>query len=527
MPQFITAEQAAELIRDECVLATSGFGLSQWSEEVALAIAKRYSESGHPKNIQLIHSAAIGDWKTRGITHLGIEGLVKRWIGAHMGSAFALGKLLAENKLEAYCLPQGVVTQLWREIAAKRPGLLSKVGLGTFVDPRVDGGKMNAVTTEDIVKVAEFEGEEWLFYKSFPLDFALIRGTTADENGNITMEKESMILDGLPLAQATRNTGGKVIVQVEHLAKAGTMHPKHVKIPGILVDYVVVATKQEACWQTEGVYYNPAFSGDIRIPMSAIPELPLDERKIIARRAAMELTPNAIVNLGVGIPSDVATIANEERVSHMMTMTTESGGIGGIPASLPHFGSSYNAEALVDTYAQFDFYDGGGIDVTFLGLAQADREGNINVSKFRGRVIGVGGFMNVTTNAKKVVFCGTFTAGDLETQIEDGKISIIKEGKNRKFVKNVEHITFSGKYAQDKQQPVLYVTERAVFTIEDGEITLIEIAPGIDLEKDILAQMDFKPRISNDLKLMPSEIFQPKFGILKDIIQEKMKGEVD
>lgn len=523
MTKVITAKQAAELIADECSLVTSGFGLSQWSEEIGLAIAERYVETGHPKNITLTHGGAIGDWKERGITCLGEEGLVKRWITSHMGSAFKLGKLLVDNKIEAYCLPFGVITQLWREIAAKRPGLLTKVGLGTFVDPRVEGGKMNSVTTEDIVKVVEFGGEEWLFFKTFDIDFALIRGTTADENGNITLEKESMFLAGLPIAQATKNCGGKVIAQVEYLAKAGTLHPKQVKIPGILVDYIVEATKPEACWQTEGVYYNPSFSGDIKIPIDTIPELPLNERKVIARRAAMELVPNAVVNLGVGIPSDVAAIANEENVGHVMKMTTESGIIGGVPASLPHFGSAYNPEAIIESYSQFDFYDGGGIDVSFLGLGQADKTGNVNVSKFNGKAMGIGGFMNVTTGSKKAVFCGTFTAGGLEVKVDEGKLIIIKEGKNKKFLNDVEQITFSGKYAEINKQPVLYVTERAVFTLEEGQMTLIEIAPGIDLEKEILALMDFKPRISPNLKMMPKEIFQPKFGILKNHIKSKCK----
>jgi len=524
MTEIITAKEAAELIQDGSTVATSGFGLAQWSEEVALAIAERYKESGHPSGIQLIHHAAIGDWKTRGITHLGLEGLVKRWIGGHVGQAFDLIKLMYANKLESYCLPQGVICQLWREIAAKRPGLLTKVGLGTFVDPRIGGGKMNEVTTEDIVKVVEFEGEEWLFFKKIPLDFALIRGTTADEKGNITFDKESMILDGLPLAQATKNCGGKVIVQVEYLAQAGTLHPKKVKIPGILVDYVVVATQQEACWQTEGTYFNPAFSGDIKIPLKAIPELPLDERKIIARRAAMELIPDAVVNLGVGIPSDVGAIANEEGVTQMMTMTTESGGIGGVPASLPHFGSSYNAEAIIDTYAQFDYYDGGGIDLAFLGLAQIDKDGNNNVSKFGGRAIGIGGFMNVATGSKKVVFCGTFTAGGLKISTGDGTLKIEQEGKNKKFVKEVEQITFSGIYARKSKQEVLYVTERAVFSLKEEGLTLIEIAPGVDLQKDILEQMEFEPKISPDLKQMPPEIFQPEFGKLKEIIEAKRRG---
>jgi propionate CoA-transferase len=519
-----TADEVALLIKDGATVGATGFGLAAWAEEIAQAIEKRFLETSQPKNITLVHGSAIGDWKERGTTRLGKEGLVKRWIGAHIGSSANMSRLVAEGKIEGYCLPQGVIVQLFREIAAKRPGLITKVGLGTFVDPRLDGAKMNSLTTEDIVKVVEFEGEEWLFYKTFPINVALIRATVADEKGNLTMEKEGVLMEALPLAQATKNSGGIVIAQVEYLAKAGSLHPKQVKVPGILVDYVVVATKQEACWQTEGLYFNPAFAGDIKVPLDGIPELPMDERKIIARRAAMELLPGTVVNLGVGIPSDVAAIANEENISHLMTLTTEAGGIGGVPASLPHFGQSYNAEAVVEHHAQFDFYDGGGVDVAFLGLAQTDKEGNVNVSKFKGRVMGCGGFINITQSSKKVVYCGSFTAGGLQVTAQDGKLVIIQEGKGKKFIDQVEQVTFSGKYAAKIKQPVVYVTERAVFTLEDGRMTLIEIAPGIDLEKDVLALMDFKPQISPNLKTMPSEIFQPKWGKLQEIIQVNTKG---
>jgi propionate CoA-transferase len=521
MAKIITAEEAAALIPDGATVGASAMGLAGWPEEIGKSVEQRFLKEGHPRDLTFVHGSAIGDWAERGITRFGHEWLIKRWIGGHMGSALKLAKLASESKVEAYNLPQGVIVQLWREIAAKRPGLITKVGLDTYVDPRLEGGKMNNITTEDIVKVVEFEGEEWLFYKSFPVDVALIRGTYADENGNLTMDNEGMLLEALPLAQAVRNSGGIVIAQVEHVVKANTLHPKKVKVPGILVDYLVVATDTENHWQTEGVYFNPAFSGDVKIPLGTISPLPLDERKVIARRAAMELEKNKIVNLGVGIPTSVAAVAAEEGISDYMIMTTEAGGIGGVPSSLPHFGHSYNAEATIEQHSQFDFYDGGGIDVAFLGLAETDREGNVNVSKFRGRVMGCGGFVNITQCSKKVVYCGTFTAKGLEVAVRDGQLNIVQEGKNKKFIEQVEQVTFSGKYAQKINQAVLYVTERAVFTLEDGQVTLIEIAPGVDLEKDVLALMDFKPRISPNLKLMPKGIFEPEWGLLKQIIDEK------
>jgi propionate CoA-transferase len=380
---------------------------------------------------------------------------------------------------------------------------------------------MNKATTEELVKVIELGGEEWMFYPTFKVDVAIIRGTTADEDGNMTVTAEGALLECLPLAQAAKNSGGIVIAQVEYLAKAGSLHPKKVRVPGVLVDYIVIA-KPEYHWQSAGTAFNPAFAGDIKVPLNAIPELPLDERLIIARRAAMELTPNSIVNLGIGVPDGVAIVAGQEGAADLLTLTTELGSIGGVPApGNENFGMSFNAQAFVEQQAQFDWYDGGGLDQAFLGAAEVDRFGNVNVSKFKGRCVGCGGFINITQNAKKVVYCGTFTAGGLKVAVGDGKLSLQQEGKGKKYVNKVEQVTFSGAYAKKTGQPVLYVTERAVFELQNGEVTLIEIAPGVDLEKDILAQMEFKPAISPNLKSMPPEIFYEKWGGLRKIIAAK------
>lgn len=486
--------------------------MSGWAEEVACAIRDSFRETGHPCNLNLKQGSAMGDWNERGVTRLGEAGpgLVTRWSGAHVGSAYTLRDLAVKNQLQCHCLPQGVIVNLWREIAAGRPGLLTKVGLGTFVDPRIEGGRMNECTTDSLVELVEFQGEEYLFYKSFPLDVALLRGTTADENGNISFEHESIINEGLAVATAAKNSGGIVIVQVEYLAKKGTLNPKDVKIPGILVDYVVVATSKEACWQTEGVYYEPAFSGQIKKPLAAIEPLPFDERKVICRRCAMEIRKGDVVNLGVGIPADTAKVVAEEGYIDEITMSTESGMVGGVPSALPNFGSAYNPEATLEHGAMFDLIDGGGLDMTCLGIGEADQYGNINVSKFGPRLTGPGGFIDITSATPKVIFCGTFM-GKAELEIGDGKLVIKKEGTIRKFLNKVEQITFSGKYAKPGQT-ILYVTERAVFRLIDGKITLVEIAPGIDLQNDILDRMDFKPEIAEDLKLMDPGIFHESWG---------------
>jgi len=519
MAKFITAREAAALIPDGATIGVAGMGLSGWAEEVGCAIRDSFKETGHPCNLNLKQGSAMGDWKERGVTRLGEAGpgLITKWSGAHVGSAFTLRELAVNNQLQCHCLPQGVIVNLWREIAAGRPGLLTKVGLGTFVDPRVEGGKMNSCTTDELVEVVEFQGEEYLFYKGFKLDVAILRGTTADENGNITFEHESVINEGLAVASAAKNSGGIVIVQVEYVTKAGTMNPKEVKIPGVLVDYVVQATDKAACWQAEGVYFEPSFSGQIKKPLAAIEPLPFDERKVICRRCAMEVSKGDMLNLGVGMPADVSKIIAEEGLLDYVTMSTESGMVGGVPSALPNFGSAYNPEATIEHGSMFDLIDGGGLSMTCLGIGEIDKDGNNNVSKFGPRLTGPGGFINITQATPKVIFCGSLV-GKAKVQVGDGKITILEEGKIKKFVDQVEQITFSGQYAKEGQE-VLYVTERAVFKLIDKKVTLIEIAPGLDLQKDVLDQMGFTPEISSDLKVMDAGIFCEEWGGLKDYMK--------
>ena len=521
MNKVITAKQAAELIKDGDTVIWTTAGLAGYCEEVAIAIENRFQETGTPRNLTIAHDCGCGDQKTRGMSHFAYEGLIKRLVSGHIGQAPSMGQLIYDNKIEAYLLPQGVLATLWRQIAGKKPGVITKVGIGTYVDPRVEGGKASACTTEDLVKVIEIEGEEWLLYKSFPVDVAVIRGSTCDENGNMTMDREGLLLEALPMAQAAKNSGGIVIAQVEYLAQANTLHPKSVKVPGALIDYIVVA-KPENHMQTAGTYFNPAIAGDSKMPLAGLPAMPFDARKIIARRGAMELIPNTVINLGIGVPDGIGRIASEEGIADLLTMTTELGTYGGVPCSGADFGCAYNTEAIIEHEAQFDFYDGGGLDATFLGLAQTDPEGNLNVSKFGTKVVGPGGFINISQNSKKIVFCGTLTNG-AEMSYDGGKVTVLKEGKTKKFVNKVDQITFSGKYAQQTNKPVLYVTERGVFTLEEGLLTLIEIAPGVDLEKDIVAAMEFRPRISPNLKEMPAEIFQEQWGQLRSLLLAKKK----
>lgn len=520
MVKMLTAKEAVETyFYSGATVTFGGFANGLMHPEAIMAALEQAGRAGRLRDLKVVFASGQGDSGERGLNHLAVDGLCETVIGGHWGLAVRLGEMAMKNSFAAYNLPQGVIAQLFREIAANRPGILTHVGLETFVDPRVEGGKVNQAARDagDIVKLMEINGEEKLFYPAFPIDIAVIRATYADEHGNCTFEKEGVYADALVQAQAAHNSGGKVIVQVEQVVSGGSLDARLVRLPGIYVDAVVVAEAKHHM-QSFGTQYNPAFSGETRIPLNALKPLPMSERKIIARRAAMELVSHAVTNLGIGMPEGVAAVAAEEGLSDMV-LTTEIGAVGGVPAGGMDFGAATNVECILDQPTQFDFYDGSGLDVAFLGLAQMDQAGNINVSKFGPKVTGCGGFINISQNAKKVVYCGTFTAGGLQTAVEQGKLRILREGRSKKLVEQVEQITFSGSYAIRHGQPVLYVTERAVFELTPEGVELKEIAPGIDPQKDILDQMDFHPIIKNVTRMDP-RIFQEGLMGLKEQVHD-------
>ena len=506
--QHVTADEAVTFIRSGDTLLIGGSGGGHAVPEALMAaLERRFLAEGQPRDITALHPVGLGDFADRGANHFAHEGLLKRVVSGTFVNSPKISDLAIADKVEGYTLPQGALSQLMREIAAGRPGLLTKTGLHTFVDPRHGGGRQSPSATEDLVELVQFRGEEYLFYKPYHIDVCFLRGTTADEDGNISMEQEAVFLEMLSEAQATKRCGGLVIAQVKRIAKRGALPPKTVKIPGILVDLVVVDPGQ---WQTFQVEYSPSYAGELRMPLSDIPVLPLDARKIIARRAALELFPGAICNLGAGISTGIANIAAEEGVLDEVCFTNEQGLIGGAPASGGDAGAAKNYAAIIDQPYQFDFYDGGGLDLAFLSFAEVDAEGNVNVSRFGNRIVGPGGFINISQNARAVMYSGTFTAGKSDIAWPDGQTRIAQDGAHSKFVAQVQQITYSGRYGAERGQRVLYLTERAVFRLGADGLELIEIAPGVDVDRDILSRMGFRPQVSPELRTMDARLFRPE-----------------
>jgi propionate CoA-transferase len=506
--RVISAAQAVSLVRDGDTVVIGGSGGGHSVPEMLMAaLGQRFRETGHPRQITSLHPVGLGDRAKRGAGHFAQEGMLKRIICGTFVDSPPISDMAAADQIEAYTLPQGALSQLMRELASGRPGLFTKTGLHTLVDPRHGGGKQSPRTKEDLVEVVEVKGEEWLFFKPINIDVAFLRGTTADEDGNVTMEQEAVYGEMISMAQATRRGGGVVIVQVKRMANRGTLPGKQVKIPGMLVDFVVVDPTQR---QTYGTEYSPSFAGELREPLSSFEPLPLDPRKVVARRGAMELFPGAVCNLGSGISTGIGTVGAEERILDHIVLTNEQGLIGGAPAVGYEAGAARNYWAMIDQPYQFDFYDGGGLDLAFLSFAQVDGKGNVNISRFDGRIVGIGGFVNISQNARKVVFGGTFTAGGLEVYWPDGNTQIVREGKHRKFLAEVEQLSYNGEYGWERGQEVLYVTERAVFRRVASGLELIEVAPGIDVERHILAHMGLRPSISENCREMDARLFRPE-----------------
>ena len=501
--RIVTAAEAVAAIPNGATLAVGGFVGAGHPEALTAALERRFVETQSPRDLTLLYAAGQGDRGERGLNHLAHVGLVKRVVGGHWNLAPKLGKLALTNQVEAYNFPQGVLCVLLREIAAKRPGIFTKAGLNSFIDPQNGGGRLNARTTEPLVERLTLDGETWLRYRAFPVHVGFIRATSADRRGNLSMEREGLIGEVLSIAQAAKNHGGIVIAQVERIVDR-IADPKSVRVPGVLVDFIVVAESAQHA-QTFAEQFNEAYITAAN-GQSTLAPLPFSERKIIGRRALMEIQRNEIVNLGIGLPEAVAAVAAETGRLEEFTLTVESGPIGGVPASGLSFGCSYFPEAIVDQPSQFDFYDGGGLDIAVLGAVEVDAEGSVNVTSFAGRFAGVGGFVNIAQNAKRLVFCCTFTAGNLEVAVENQALRIVREGQHAKFVKRVQQVCFHGPTALANSQQVLYVTERAVFELTRDGLVLREVAPGMDIAKDLLALMEFAP-VCREPRLMDASCF--------------------
>ncbi|MGN0948940.1 MAG: acyl CoA:acetate/3-ketoacid CoA transferase [Megasphaera sp.] len=513
MTQFITPTEAARLVGDGMTLAVSGHAGFGTPDGLFKALHDRYDDEGQPRNLTLVKIAGTGDGGQRGGDRLAADGLIGTLITSHFGMEKKLADNVAENRCFAYTVPAGTILALYRAIAAGHKGVWTDIGLHTLADPRLDGSKANEKTRQegkDIVQLVNIGGDDYLYYPSFPIQICFIRGSLADEDGNISLQREAMIGEQLEVAEATHNSGGIVVVQVEDVVPRGSLDSRLVKIHHFLVDYVVVPRPKYHVQSFSSHGYRPELSGEARRPVTSLPPHPLDNRKICARRAAMELKQGDVMNLGIGIPEIIGSVAAEEGFGPSLTLAADSGVIGGIPLSGLDMGAAINAEAELKMADMFDICHGGGLDLCALGLAEIDFQGNVNVSKFHGRVTGPGGFIDLAQHTKKLVLMGTFTAGQLREHCEDGKLVIDHEGKYKKFKKEIEQVTFSGTYAAAQKQQVLVVTERAVFRLTEKDLMLTEIAPGMDLEKDILAQMEFRPLIAEGLKQMDGRIFLPE-----------------
>lgn len=508
MGKVRTPTEAAALIPAGATVLVDGSGGGVNEPDLLLrAIEEHFLEAGSPRDLTVIHPSGMGDHRGSGIDRFAHPGLVRRVIGGHWGWSDRMQAMARDEQIEAYCLPQGVISHLLRAIAGKRPGVITQVGLGTFVDPRLQGGRLNQRAEEPLVELIQLAGREWLFYRAFPIQAAIIRGTAADEAGNITMDQEGLFAETLSAAQAAKNSGGMVIAQVKYLAQTGSLDPRRVKVPGVLVDAVVIHSEQALSVE---VAEDPALWGELRVPAESIPPLAMSERKVIARRAARELRRGDLANLGFGMPDGVAAVLAEEGQGDAVTFTLEQGHYGGLPAAGVNFGLARNQNAMIDAGYQFDWYDGGGLDVAVLSFAQVDTAGNVNVGKFGGRIPGVGGFINISQGARRVVFVGTLVAGKCQFDFGSHGMRVCQDGTIRKFVPRVEQVSFSADYARRWGQPVKYITERAVFELTEAGLELIEVAPGLDLEKDILERMGFQPRISSALRRMDARLFLPE-----------------
>lgn len=517
MSKIKNFQEAVKLIKDGDNIVVSGLISVLSPEKILEALGNRYMEEGNPRDLTIFTPCRVGWASGKGIERLAYKILLKRWISGSFSSKDSpnIAKMIEDNQFEVYSFSMGVMYEWIRALAAGLPGLITEVGIDTYVDPRLEGGKITSCCQEDLVEVIEVAGREMLRYKPFSVDVAIIRGTTADEFGNISMEEEPVILGVLAMAQAAKASDGKVIAQVKRVAEKRSIPSRKTVVPGALVDAVVVDPDQEQSLMP----FNPYWTGEVFQPWDKVrKDLPFDARKVILRRAALELEQGNLVNLGVGISANLPFLALEENFLDQITFSTEHGAVGGVPSGVKVFGTHINPEVIIDAPSNFCMYHGGCLDISYIGFAQIDREGNVNVSKFGSMLRGSGGFIDITHRTKKLVFCGTLTSGGLKVDISKGKMKVIEEGKHRKFVSKVQHKTFSAKKALEKGQEVLYITERAVFHLEEDGLVLIEVAPGIDIDSDILSNIDFPIKKVTDIKYIDSRLLTPGNISLKEII---------